>query len=115
MDHGSVPQGKPAEGAMDHSQMNHGEMGQAEASSSMDHGQMDHSQMNHGQTPSQDMQGMDHSALQMGSDADIQLLPPHPEAGSGPARAAVAIWGEEAMNEASSELVRETEIGRAPV
>ncbi len=118
MDHGSMtargsmPQGKPAEGAMDHSQMNHGEMGQAEAaSSSMDHGQMDHSQMNHGQTPSQDMQGMDHSAMQMGSDADIPLLPPPPEAGSGPARAAVAIWGEEAMNEARRELVRETDGG----
>ncbi|WP_187335262.1 copper resistance protein B [Novosphingopyxis iocasae] len=112
MDHGSMPQGKPAEGAMDHSQMNHGEMGQAEAaSSSMDHGQMDHSQMNHGQTPSQDMQGMDHSAMQMGSDADIPLLPPPSEAGSGPARAAVAIWGEEAMNEARRELVRETDGG----
>ena len=111
MDHGSVPQGKPAEGAMDHSQMNHGEMGPAEASSSMDHGQMDHSQMNHGQTPLQDMQGMDHSAMQMGSDADIPLLPPPPEAGSGPARAAVAIWGEEAMNEARRELVRETDGG----
>ena len=111
MDHGSMPQGKPAEGAMDHSQMNHGEMGQAEASSSMDHGQMDHSQMNHGQTPLQDMQGMDHSAMQMGSDDDIPLLPPPPEAGSGPARAAVAIWGEEAMNEARRELVRETDGG----
>ena len=112
MDHGSMPQGKPAEGGMDHSQMNHGEMGQAEAaSSSMDHGQMDHSQMNHGQTPSQDMQGMDHSAMQMGADDDIPLLPPPPEAGSGPARAAVAIWGEEAMNEARRELVRETDGG----
>ncbi|RIV81687.1 copper resistance protein B [Pelagerythrobacter aerophilus] len=112
MDHGSMPQGKPAEGGMDQSQMNHGEMGQAEAaSSSMDHGQMDHSQMNHGRTPSQDMQGMDHSAMQMGSDADIPLLPPPPEAGSGPARAAVAIWGEEAMNEARRELVRETDGG----
>ena len=111
MDHGSMPHGTPAEGAMDHSQMNHGEMGQAEASSSMDHGQMDHSQMNHGETPSQDRQGMDHSAMQMGSDDDIPLLPPPPEAGSGPARAAVAIWGEEAMNEARRELVRETDGG----
>src|SRR3546814_17739043 len=57
------------------------------------------------------MQGMDHSAMQMGSDADIPLLPPPPEAGSGPARAAVAIWGEEAMNEARRELVRETDGG----
>lgn len=112
MDHGSMPQGTPAEGAMDHSQMNPGDMGQAEASSSsMDHGQMDHGQMNHGQTGSQDMQGMDHSAMQMGSNDDIPLLPPPPEAGSGPARAAVAIWGEEAMNEARRELVRETDGG----
>ncbi|ABC63015.1 copper resistance protein B [Erythrobacter litoralis] len=97
---------------MDHSQMNHGDMGQAEASSSStDHGQMDHSQMNHGQTGSQDMQGMDHSWMQMGSNDDIPLLPPPPEAGSGPARAAVAIWGEEAMNEARRELVRETDGG----
>ena len=106
------PETTPAEGAMDHSQMNQGDMGQAEASnSSMDHGQMDHSQMNHGQTGSQDMQGMDHSAMQMGSNDDIPLLPPPPEAGSGPARAAVAIWGEEAMNEARRELVRETDGG----
>ena len=112
MDHGSMPQGRPDEGAMDHSQMNRGDMGQAEASSSsMDHGQMDHSQMNHGQMGSQDMQGMDHSAMQMGSNDDIPLLPPPPEAGSGPARAAVAIWGEEAMNEARRELVRETDGG----
>ena len=112
MDHGSMPHGTPAEGAMDHSQMNQGDMGQAEASnSSMDHGQMDHSQMNHGQMGSQDMQGMDHSAMQMGSNDDIPLLPPPPEAGSGPARAAVAIWGEEAMNEARRELVRETDGG----
>ncbi len=69
-----MPQGKPAEGAMDHSQMNHGEMGQAEAASS-------------------------------------SMVPPPPEAGSGPARAAVAIWGEEAMNEARRELVRETDGG----
>ena len=112
IDHGSMPQGRPGEGAMDHSQMNHGDMEQAEASSSsMDHGQMDHSQMNHGQMGSQDMQGMDHSAMQMGSNDDIPLLPPPPEAGSGPARAAVAIWGEEAMNEARRELVRETDGG----
>ena len=112
IDHGSIPQGRPGEGAMDHSQMNHGDMEQAEASSSsMDHGQMDHSQMNHGQTGSQDMQGMDHSSMEMDPDVEIPLLPPPPEAGSGPARAAVAIWGEEAMNEARRELVRETDGG----
>src|SRR3546814_14350432 len=44
MDHGSVPQGKPAEGAMDHSHLNHGEMGQAEAGSPMDPGTTYHLQ-----------------------------------------------------------------------
>ncbi|MBU0668933.1 MAG: copper resistance protein B [Alphaproteobacteria bacterium] len=112
MDHGSVQQDKPAEGAIEHSQMNHGEMGQAEAGNPpMGPGQINHSQMNHGQTGSQDMQGMDHSAMQMGSDDHIPLLPPPPEAGSGAARAAVAIWGEEAMNEARRELIRETDGG----
>ncbi len=77
----------------------------------MDPSQMDHSQMNHGQSGSQDMQGMDHSSMEMGSDVEIPLLPPPPEAGSGPARAAVAIWGEEAMDEARRELVRETDGG----
>ena len=77
----------------------------------MDPSQMDHSQMNHGQSGSQDMQGMDHSSMDMDPDVEIPLLPPPPEAGSGPARAAVAIWGEEAMDEARRELVRETDGG----
>lgn len=111
--------------AMDHSTMDHGSMSAGtgpssmtmpmgrtgEKPASMDHGGMDHGQMNQGQSASQDMQGMDHSSMQMGADANIPLLPPPPEAGSGPARAAVAIWGEEAMTDARRELVRETDGG----
>lgn len=55
---------------------------------------------------------MDHAA--MGPDmpaSDIPILPPPPEAGSGPARAAVAIWGEEAMREARNQLKEETSGG----
>src|SRR3546814_15119802 len=59
MDHGVVSQGKPADGAMDHSQMNHGEMGQSQDSLSMDNGHVDHRQMNHGKTTSQAKNGMD--------------------------------------------------------
>jgi len=102
----------PSSSSAGHAEMDHGSMPQADAdSSSMDHGQMDHSRMNHGQTGTQDMQGMDHSAMQMGSDDDIRLLPPPPEAGSGPARAAASIWGEDAMDEARRELIRETDGG----
>ena len=102
----------PSSSSAGHAEMDHGSMPQADAdSSSMEHGQMDHSRMNHGQTGTQDMQGMDHSAMQMGSDDDIRLLPPPPEAGSGPARAAASIWGEDAMDEARRELIRETDGG----
>ena len=135
MDHSQMSQGAMAEGEessgmempmaqsgqesmeMDHSQMNHGDMPQGQASQSeMDHSQMDHSQMDHSQmgqvsAPSPAMQGMDHSAMQGSADDMIPLLPPPPEAGSGPARAGIAIWGEEAMNEARQELVRETDGG----
>ena len=135
MDHSQMSQGAMAEGEessgmempmaqsgqesmeMDHSQMNHGDMPQGQASQSeMDHSQMDHSQMDHSQmgqvsAPSPAMQGMDHSAMQGSADDMIPLLPPPPEAGSGPARAGVAIGGEEAMNEARQELVRETDGG----
>lgn len=130
MDHSQMSQGAMAEGEessgmempmaqsgqesmeMDHSQMNHGDMPQGQASQSeMDHSQMDHSQMGQVSAPSPAMQGMDHSAMQGSADDMIPLLPPPPEAGSGPARAGIAIWGEEAMNEARQELVRETDGG----
>lgn len=99
-------------GAMDHSQMNHDAMTQGQPTrDAMNHDQMGHGQMAHDPGSQQNMQGMDHSAMQMDTGPDIPLLPPPPEAGSGPARAAVAIWGEEAMNEARRELVRETDGG----
>ena len=117
-------------GTMDHSQMSQGAMAEGEESSGMEmpmaqsgqesmemdhsqmnHGDMDHSQMGQLSAPSPAMQGMDHSAMQGSADDMIPLLPPPPEAGSGPARAGIAIWGEEAMNEARQELVRETDGG----
>ena len=123
MNHGAMAEGEERSGMempmaqsgqesmeMDHSQMNHGDMPQGQASQSeMDHSQMDHSQMGQVSAPSPAMQGMDHSAMQGSADDMIPLLPPPPEAGSGPARAGIAIWGEEAMNEARQELVRETD------
>lgn len=111
---------------MDHSQMDHGAMDhqsmqpQGEGSpevpqpmgqSPVDRSQMDHSQMDHG---SMDQSGvvddqaggeMDHSA--MGHEAiamDIPSGPPPASAGSGPARAADAIWGVEAMRESREQL-----------
>jgi len=102
MNHGNMPQNQESRGEMDHSQMEHGQA---------DQGQMNHGQMDHGSAPIQDMEGMDHSAMQGAADDAIPLLPPPPEAGSGPARAAIAIWGEEAMNEARQELVRDTDGG----
>ena len=125
MNHGAMAEGEERSGMempmaqsgqesmeMDHSQMNHGDMPQGQASQSeMDHSQMDHSQMGQVSAPSPAMQGMDHSAMQGSADDMIPLLPPPPEAGSGPARAGIAIWGEEAMNEARQELVRETDGG----
>ena len=62
----------------DHSAMDH---------SRMDHGAMDHSQMDHGQTPMPDV--------------------PPPAAGSGPARAADAIWGGDAMRASREQLAYE--------
>ena len=66
---------------MDHSQMDH---------SSMDHSQMDHSTMDHG--------GVSLPALD---------IPPPVRAGTGPARAADAIWGAEAMRASREQLAKE--------
>ena len=81
----------------------------------MDHSQMDHSQMDHGAMPAMDHSGMDHSAApatdtaQAGHDhAASQAIhegPPPAEVGSGPPRAADAIWGANAMR-ASREALR---------
>lgn len=127
----AMPMAQPAasQSAMDHDQMDHGQAGDSQmdqgrmTQGQADPGQMDHSQMDHGQmeqgqtnvgpTTAQGMQGMDHSAMQGGAEAgaSIPFLPAPPEAGSGPARAAIAIWGEEAMREARDQLIRETDGG----
>ncbi len=60
------------------------------------------------------MEGMDHRAMDHGSGADAQSIspapdmetPPPPEAGSGPPRAADAIWGAEAMAASRADLRR---------
>jgi len=58
--------------------------------SGMDHSQMDHSQMNHERAK-----------------AAIPILPPPPSAGSGPPRAADAVWGAEAMRDSRDALARD--------
>ena len=65
-------------------------------------------------SPGQTMEGMDHSATGHGTRAASDdpspgpemETPPPPEAGSGPPRAADAIWGADAMSEAREELRR---------
>tara|TARA_R100000501_G_scaffold7812_1_gene16197 strand:+ start:30816 stop:31919 length:1104 start_codon:yes stop_codon:yes gene_type:complete len=111
---GSEEDASPTSSAMpmDHSQMDHGAMdhqsmqsqgeGSPEVSeptsqSPVDHSQMDHSQMDHG---SMDHSAMGHEAMAM----DIPSGPPPASAGSGPARAADAIWGVEAMRESREQL-----------
>lgn len=74
---------------MDHSAMGH-EGTQSPGEASMDHGSMDHGTMNHG---TMDM-------------APIPQVPPPAAAGSGPPRAADAIWGAEAMR-ASRDALRD--------
>ncbi|RIV84204.1 copper resistance protein B [Aurantiacibacter zhengii] len=107
MDHGQMDHGQSGNSAMDqgsmdgmdHSQMDHGQGG----SSPMDQGSMegmDHGGMDHGQM---DMGAMDHGSMAM----PIPEAPPPAAAGSGPPRAADAIWGAEAMREAREQLRRE--------
>lgn len=77
----------------------------------MDHGQMDHGAMDHGATDHADMDHakMDHSTMNhgaMGHATEAEEAAP-PSAGSGPPRAADAIWGAEAMRESRAALARE--------
>ena len=114
---------------MDHSQMDHSQM-EGVDHSAMDHSAMDHSKMpamdhegtqSSGQAP-MDHQAMDHGAMDQGpmapgtmdhgtmnhdtmDMAPIPQAPPPAAAGSGPARAADAIWGAEAMR-ASRDALR---------
>ena len=98
---------------MDHSQMDHSAMdhagmerpaAQQAPMEGMDHLQMDHSTMqgmDHSQMDHSQMQGMDHGAMEMSS---IPEGPPPAAAGSGPPRAADAIWGADAMRESREQL-----------
>ena len=70
-------------GEADHNNMNHG---------AMDHGAMDHSNMNH--------EPMDMAA-------PVADAPPPTTAGQGPANAADAIWGKEAMAASRAKLAKE--------
>jgi len=88
MDHGDMDHGVMAQEPMNHGDMDHG---------SMDHGQMDHGAMNHG--------AMEHDAPNV-SPGPLMETPPPPEAGSGPPRAADAIWGAEAMRASRDDLRR---------
>lgn len=78
-----------------------------EGPAGMDHGRMDRSRADRSRTDNSrtdrgQMEGMDHSQMdharsEQPSAAGIPFSPPPPEAGSGPSRAADAIWGAEAM------------------
>lgn len=93
--------------AMDHSQMegmDHTRMKEMapDTPQAMDHGAMDHGTMDHSQMDHSRMQGMDHSQMDHGEveqpgAAEIPFSTPPSEVGSGPPRAADAIWGAEAM------------------
>lgn len=94
MDHSQMP-------AMDHSNMestDHAAMGhegmQSSGQAPMDHQAMDHDSMDHG--------AMDHGAMDM---TPIPEGPPPASTGSGPPRAADAIWGADAMR-ASRDALR---------
>jgi len=111
---------------MDHSQMDHGamehqsmqpqgegspEVSQPMGQSPVDRSPMDHSQMDHGSrgrsgvVDDQTTGGeMDHAAMGHEATRDIPSGPPPASAGSGPARAADAIWGVEAMRESREQL-----------
>ncbi|WP_343345325.1 copper resistance protein B [Sphingomicrobium sp. XHP0239] len=99
------------EEAMDHSQMDHSAMGHAMPDAQpTDHSQMDHSAMGHAMP---DAQPMNHSAMGHAMPttdklAGIPLVPPPRAAGSGPATAAEAIFGREAMRDARVALIHET-------
>jgi copper resistance protein B len=96
---------------MDHSQMDHSQM------EGMDHSAMDHAAMGHEGMPSSENapighQAMDHGSMDHGAinNGTMEMTtipqgPPPASAGSGPPRAADAIWGAEAMR-ASRDALR---------
>ncbi|WP_417322676.1 copper resistance protein B [Erythrobacter aureus] len=79
--------------------------GQPEGEKPVDHSAMDHSQMDHGAVAA-----TSGGPVLQGLKLDIPKppeAPPPPAAGSGPPRAADAIWGAEAMRESREALARE--------
>lgn len=112
-----------AHSGMDHSQMDHSQMDNGEMQG-MDHSTMDHSAMDHSKMDHSKMEGMDHSTMghenmqlpeqtpigdgAMGHGAmDMTPIPEGPPpalAGSGPPRAADAIWGADAMRASRNAL-----------
>ncbi|MBS7669996.1 copper resistance protein B [Croceicoccus sp. 1NDH52] len=99
MDHGEMDHSTMDHGEMDHSTMSHGEMDH----STMDHGEMDHSTMNHA---TMNHGEMDHSTMNHGAMPMGTAVPP--STATGPANAADAIWGADAMAASRSALVHET-------
>ncbi|ATW05788.1 copper resistance protein B [Sphingorhabdus sp. YGSMI21] len=98
---------------MDHSGMDHGNMATpADQMEAMDHSGMDGMSMDDGTSPPDEM---DHSSMDMsggdteGMDMAMPMAdePPPPEAGSGPARAAEAIWGVDIMRASREQLAKE--------
>lgn len=93
---------------MDHSQMDHGQMKGVDHST-MDHSKMegmDHSSMGHENTQLPEQTPMDHSAMGHGT-MDMTPIPEGPPpaaAGSGPPRAADAIWGADTMRASRNAL-----------
>ncbi|MXO48097.1 copper resistance protein B [Erythrobacter vulgaris] len=112
-----------AHSGVDHSQMDHSQMDNGEMQG-MDHSTMDHSAMDHSKMDHSKMEGMDHSTMghentqlpeqppighgAMGHGAmDMTPIPDGPppaSAGSGPPRAADAIWGADAMRASRNAL-----------
>ena len=98
---------------MDHSGMDHGNMATpADQMEAMDHSGMNGMSMDDGTSPPDEM---DHSSMDMSGgdmeDMDMAMPmadePPPPEAGSGPARAAEAIWGVDIMRASREQLAKE--------
>ncbi len=101
--------------AMDHGQMNHGQVGQGQMDhETMDHGSMDHSTMDHSRmTPeAADNVAPAPGAQSAGGAPSANVVPtvetpPPAAAGNGPARAADAIWGADAMQASRAQLKME--------
>lgn len=109
MDHGAMDSSSMP--GMDHSKMGPGSM-QGMDHSKMEPGSMegmDHSKMEPGSMEGMDHSQMDHGAMDM---APIPDAPPPAGAGSGPPRAADAIWGADAMR-GSREALRDEQGGQS--